>query len=80
MADAITVLREEIVTLEREVSKHRQALTLLTGAATLAKNPAQESPAVKRPTVTRLAPQRPAVKRPAPRRGSSNGRCWSKPR
>jgi hypothetical protein len=29
MADAITVLREEIVTLEREVSKRRQALTPL---------------------------------------------------
>jgi hypothetical protein len=67
MADAITVLREEIVTLEREVSKRRQALTLLTGAATPAKNPAQKSPAVKRPTAKRLAPKRPAAKRPAPR-------------
>ena len=67
MADAVTVLREEIVTLEREVSKRRQALTLLTGAATPAKTPAQESPAVKRPTAKRLAPQRPAATRPAPR-------------
>jgi hypothetical protein len=67
MADAVTVLREEIVTLEREVSKRRHALALLTGAATPAKTPAPESPAVKRPTAKRLAPQRPAAKRPAPR-------------
>ena len=68
MADAVTVLREEIVRLEREVGKRRQALILLTGTTTPAKNPVQESPARKRPTAKRLAPKQPAVKRPAPRR------------
>jgi hypothetical protein len=62
MADAATVLREAIVTVEREVSKRRQALPLLTGAAMPAKNPA-----VKRPPAPRLALQRPAAKRRAPR-------------
>jgi hypothetical protein len=63
MADAVTVLREEIVTLEREVSKRRQALTLLTGAVTPAKKPAQGSPAIKRLTAKRLAPKRPLRRR-----------------
>lgn len=49
MADAVTVLRQEIATLEREVSKRRQALTMLSGAATPAKSPAVKSPAAKSP-------------------------------
>jgi hypothetical protein len=62
MADALTVLREEIATLEGEVSKRRQALTILTGAATPTKSPAAKSPAAKHPAV-----KRPAAKRPVPR-------------
>jgi hypothetical protein len=57
MADAVTVLREEIATLEGEISKRRQALTLLSGAATPTKSSAAKSPTAKNP----------AVKRPAPR-------------
>src|SRR5215208_4825872 len=52
MADAVTILREEIATLEGEISKRRHALTLLSGAAT--------------PTTSAVA-KRPAAKRPAPR-------------
>ena len=68
MADAVTVLREEIRRLERDLGKRRQALSLLTGATTPAKHSVRESPAIKRPVVKRLAPKQPAAKRPAPRR------------
>jgi hypothetical protein len=64
MADAVTVLREEIATLEGEISKRRQALTLLSGAATPTK-----SFATKRPAAKNSAVKRPAAKRPAPRPG-----------
>lgn len=68
MADAVTVLREEIATLEGEISKRRQALTILSGAATPTKSSAAKSPAAKNPAV-----KRPAVKRPAPRPSTSAG-------
>ena len=60
MADAVTVLREEIATLGREVSKCRRALALLTRAATPPKKPAQTSPVIRKPTAPRLAPQQKA--------------------
>ena len=40
MADAVTVLRQEITNLEREVAKRRQALAMLTGSASTAAQPA----------------------------------------
>ena len=45
MADAVIVLREEIATLEQEITKRRQALTILAGAATPTQSPAAKSPA-----------------------------------
>ena len=68
MADAVTVLREEIATLEGEISKRRQALTILSGAATPTKSLAAKSPVAKNPAV-----KRPAAKRPAPRPSTSAG-------
>jgi len=62
MADAVTVLREEIATLEGEISKRHQALALLSGAATPTTSSVAKRPAAKHPAV-----KRPAAKRPAPR-------------
>ena len=63
MADAVTVLREEIATLAGEINKRRQALTILNGATTPTKSLAAKSPAAKTP----------AVKRPAPRPSTPAG-------
>jgi hypothetical protein len=63
MADAVTVLREEIATLEGEISKRHQALTLLSGAATPTTSSAAKRPPAKNP----------AVKRPAPRPSTPAG-------
>lgn len=60
MSDAVTILRAEIVNLQREISKRRQALTILSGVAA----PTQ-SPAPVRPTPSRPTEQRPAMKSPA---------------
>ena len=68
MADAVTILRQEIATLERELSKRRQALTILNGAATPTKRPAAKSPAAKSPAM-----KSPAVKRSAPRPSAPAG-------
>jgi hypothetical protein len=68
MADAVTILREEMATLEGEISKRRQALTLLTGAATPTPSAAAKRPAAKHPAV-----KRPAAKRPAPRPSPPEG-------
>ena len=68
MADAVIVLREEIATLEGEISKRRQALTILSGAATPTKSLAAKSPTAKNPAV-----KRPAAKRPAPRPSTPAG-------
>ena len=68
MADAVTVLREEIATLEGEINKRRQALTILNGATTPTKSLAAKSPAAKTPAV-----KRPAAKRPAPRPSTPAG-------
>jgi hypothetical protein len=68
MADAVTVLREEIATLAGEISKRRQALTILSGATTPTKSLAAKSPAAKNPAV-----KRPAAKRPAPRPSTPAG-------
>jgi len=40
MADTVTVLRQEITTLEQELAKRRTALAALTGSATPMKSPA----------------------------------------
>jgi hypothetical protein len=63
MADAVTILREEIAALEGEISKRRQALTILSGTATPTKSSAAKNPAAKNP----------AVKRPARRPSTSDG-------
>jgi hypothetical protein len=68
MADAVTVLREEIATLAGEISKRRQALTILSGATTPTKSLAAKRPAAKNPAV-----KRPAAKRPAPRPSTPAG-------
>jgi hypothetical protein len=62
MADAVTVLRDEIATFEGEITKRRQVLAILTGVTTPQRRPAAESDAAKRPPA-----KRPAVKSPAPR-------------
>jgi hypothetical protein len=62
MADAVTILREEIATLEGEIRKRRHALTILSGAATPTPSSAAKRPAAKNPAV-----KRPVAKRPAPR-------------
>ena len=49
MADAVTVLRQEITTLEQELAKRRKALAALTGSATPMKSTAAARP-VPRPT------------------------------
>jgi hypothetical protein len=60
MADAVSVLRQEIMKLEQELAKRRNALTVLTGAAaTRAAVAAKKSPA------TAKAPARPASKAPS---------------
>lgn len=56
MTDAVTVLREEIATLEGQLSKHRQALTILTGTPTPTKSPVVKSPAAKSPAPRRSTP------------------------
>jgi hypothetical protein len=63
MADAVTVLRDEIATFEGEITKRRQALALLTGVTT----PPQRRPAGKRPAAKRPPAKSVAVKSPAPR-------------
>jgi hypothetical protein len=68
MADAVTVLREEIAILEGEINKRRQALTILSGAATPTKSLAAKSPVAKNPAVKRLA-----AKHPAPRPSTPAG-------
>ena len=45
MADAVTVLRHEITTLEQELAKRRTALATLAGSATPMKSPASARPA-----------------------------------
>jgi len=45
MADAETVLRQEITTLQQELTKRRQALAALTGSATPMKRTASARPA-----------------------------------
>ena len=67
MADAVTVLREEIATLEGEINKRRQALTILSGATTPTKSLAAKSPAAKSPAARSPAIKSPAAKSPAPR-------------
>ena len=69
MADAVTILRQEIATLERELSKRRQALTILRVAATPTKSPAAKSPAAK----SLPAMKSPAVKSSAPRPSAPAG-------
>jgi hypothetical protein len=44
MADAVTVLRQEMTTLEQELAKRRQALAALTGSATPMKSTAAARP------------------------------------
>jgi hypothetical protein len=61
MADAVTVLRDEIAAFEGELTKRRQALALLTGVTT----PPQKRPAVKKAPAKRLAGKSPA-RRPSP--------------
>ena len=68
MVDAVTVLREEIVTLERAVSKRRHALTILTDAPPPTKSLAAKSPAAKSPAM-----KSPAAKSPAPRPSTPAG-------
>jgi hypothetical protein len=63
MADAVTVLRDEIAAFEGELTKRRQALALLTGVTT----PPQKRPAGKRPAAKKAPAKRPAGKSPAPR-------------
>ena len=65
MPDAVTILRAEIVSLEHEISKRRQALTILSGVATPTQHPTATSPARKSPAAKNLAAKSPAVKRPA---------------
>ena len=52
MADAVTVLRQEITNLERELSKRRTALAALSGSAAPVKKstPARPAPRPKTPT------------------------------
>jgi hypothetical protein len=63
MADAVTVLRDEIAAFEGEITKRRQALAILTGVTT----PPQKRPAGKSPAAKNSPAKRPAVKSPAPR-------------
>ena len=44
MADAMTVLRQEIATLEQELAKRRTALAALTGSGTPSKSPTAARP------------------------------------
>jgi len=44
MADAVTVLRQEMTTLEQELAKRRQALAVLTGSAPPMKRTASARP------------------------------------
>lgn len=69
MPDSITVLHAEIASLEHELSKRRQALTILSGTATPVPSPTATRPAMKslgskRPAATSLAAKSPAMKRP----------------
>jgi hypothetical protein len=50
MADAVSVLRQEIAKFEQEIAKRRRALTMLTASAAPTKSPAaaaKKSPAAK---------------------------------
>ena len=51
MADAVTVLRQEITNLEQELAKRRQAVAMLTGSAAPVKTStaAQPTPGPKPP-------------------------------
>ena len=49
MADAVTVLRQEITKLEQELAKRRNALTMLIGPTAPMKSPAAPQP-TPRPT------------------------------
>ena len=62
MADAVSVLRQEIRKLEQELAKRRSALTLLTGTGTAMKRPT--AAAKKSPSAGKPAP-RPAPKVPS---------------
>lgn len=55
MADAVSVLRQEISKLEQELAKRRSALTMLTGPRTPMKRPT--AAAKKRPTTGKPAPR-----------------------
>lgn len=68
MPDSVTLLQAEIVNLERELSKRRQALTILSGAATPTQRPIAQSPVAKSPPGTSPATKSPAVKSPAAKR------------
>ncbi len=65
MPDSVTLLQAEIVGLEREISKRRNALTILCGAATPTQRPIAQSPATKRPPIKSPATKSPARKNPA---------------
>jgi len=47
MADAVTILRQEITTLEQELAKRRQALAALTGSTTPMKRTASARPVLR---------------------------------
>lgn len=65
MPDSITILQAEIASLEYELGKRRQALTILSGPAVPTPSPIATSPAVKSPVVQRPATTSPTTKRPA---------------
>jgi len=52
MADAVTVLRQEIATLEQEISKRRKALAVLTGSTVPMKSPTPLRPTPPPPLAT----------------------------
>lgn len=56
MADAVSVLRQEIRKLEQELAKRRSALTMLTGPGTPKKRP---TVAAKKPSTTGKPAPRP---------------------
>ncbi len=62
MADAVSVLRQEISKLEKELAKRRSALATLTGTGPSMKRPV---PAAKKPQTTGKSASRPAPGAPS---------------